>query len=287
MKEFSSIVISGGAFKAISVFGVIKYLEEKCLIKNIKNLIGTSAGSIICFMIALGYTSNEMIQFIGNLPDEITQFNIDLDNILNVLDTYAIDDGNRIDLLLKKILKKKLFIDDITFLDFTKVTGKNLIVCVTNLTKAESEYWSIDTKPNFSVIQALRISSSIPLIFPPIKIDDMLYVDGGLYNNFPISYFVENEKNKIKDLLGINVTSKLNQDLNNILQYTRYIINTLLAKMNIDLENDYKNNIINLSFKADDDIKIENCKLIIPKELIDEYVLYGYNTIKHECDQMD
>jgi predicted acylesterase/phospholipase RssA len=111
----------------------------------------------------------------------------------------------------------------------------------------------------------------------------MLYIDGGLYNNFPLSYF-DTRKDILKDILGINVKSKFNQELNNILQYTKYIINTLLAKMSINSENDYKNNIINLSFNEDDEIKMENFKIIISKEVVDNYVLFGYNTIKEACE---
>ena len=53
MRDFHSIVFSGGAFKAASMIGVIQYLEEKKLIKNLKTIVGSSAGAVISFLLTL------------------------------------------------------------------------------------------------------------------------------------------------------------------------------------------------------------------------------------------
>ena len=51
------------------------------------------------------------------------------------------------------------------------------------------------------VIDALCISSCLPIIFTPFKFDNKLWIDGGTINNFPIEYFY----NDMKNTLGITV----------------------------------------------------------------------------------
>ena len=67
MKPFSAIVLSGGIFKATSMIGVIKYLEEHKLVTPIKTLVGTSAGSVICFLLSLNYSWSEMRDLLINV----------------------------------------------------------------------------------------------------------------------------------------------------------------------------------------------------------------------------
>jgi predicted acylesterase/phospholipase RssA len=279
-REFTSIVVSGGIFKVISVIGVIKYLEENVLINNLKNYVGTSAGSIICFMLALGLNSDELKKMIIDLSkdDEILQFDIDMDSICNMIDTYGIDSGNRIEIPCRKILLKKLYRKDITFLEFTKITGKNLVICVSNLTKEKTEYWSVDTQPNMSVIKAIRISCSVPIFFPPVKIDDMLYLDGGVYNNFPLGYFKENY---LKNIIGINIVSSNYQNTDNFIQYMRFLIFSVIETSQTKLINDFKNNVITLEFnEKEKTTTFKDFKCIISDEIIDKYILNGYETTK-------
>ena len=77
-----------------------------------------------------------------------------------------------------------------------------LVVCVANLSKEKSEYFNIDTMPNLSVATAIKFSCSVPVVYAPLTINDDVYMDGGLYNNFPIDYFKDT---KLKDILGINI----------------------------------------------------------------------------------
>jgi NTE family protein len=280
MREFSSIVLAGGAFKAISVIGVIQYLEENNLIRNLKTLIGTSAGALICFMLGLGYNSNEMKVLLQDVVkmEEIMKFSVE--DFCNIMETYGIDSGERLELLFKRILHQKLFRKDITFLEFAKVTGRNLVICVSNLSREESEYWSVDTTPSVSVIQALRVSCSIPLIFSPVKMNDMLYVDGGLYNNFPLSYL--DKKDVLKDVIAVNIVSNNYQHSDTFMQYMRYIVYSVIEKLNVKTINDYTKNIITLHFKDDEVVSLEDFMLCISNEAIDKYIKIGYEKAKEQ-----
>lgn len=284
MREFSSIVLAGGAFKAISVIGVLQHLEEINLIRNLKNLIGTSAGAVICFMIGLGFSSTEMKSLLQEVVKMEDFMKFSFDEFCSIMETYGIDSGERLELLFKKILHQKLFRKDITFLEFAKITGRNLVICVSNLTKEKGEYWCVDTTPNTSVIEALRISCSIPLIFAPVKNNDMLYVDGGLYNNFPLSYLDKNDV--LKDVIAINIVSNNYQHSDNFLQYMRYIVYSIIEKLNVRTVNDYTQNVITLHFKDEEIVSLDDFMLNISQETIEKYVKIGYDRSKEEFSLM-
>ena len=280
MKDFSSIVLSGGVFKAVSIIGVIKYLEDNHLIKNLKTLVGTSAGSVICFLLSIGFDSNEIKTFLMEiLADEsINQF--DINNICNVFDSYSIDSSDKLERIFKKAIYKKLYKEDITFMEHAKIFGKHLIICVSNLTKEQVEYWSVDTHPLESVVLALTISCSIPLIFPPITYKDMLYVDGAIFQNFPISYF---DDKPCRDVIGVNIKSKNYQKHDTFFNYLRFVIYSVIEKASSPPMSDLKKNIVTINFDDDNHEFSTDClthfKYIVPEKHIDKYISIGYDAI--------
>ena len=59
------LVLSGGGAKGAAHIGVLKYIEEAGI--PIDYIAGTSMGSIVGGMYALGYTSDEILDLISNV----------------------------------------------------------------------------------------------------------------------------------------------------------------------------------------------------------------------------
>lgn len=277
--SFTSIVISGGAMKVISTIGCYMYLEEHNMVGNIRNFVGTSAGSIICFFILLQYRSAEIITFMSeNLNDkQINTF--DMEKVFNLLSDYGISDGSNIVEFLERMLYKKLKVRDITFLEMTKILGKNFVVCVSNLTKETEEFMSVDTHPNMSVIKAIRASCSIPYLFNPVKFDDQLYIDGALYNNFPVNYFKEN---RLKDILGINIVQKNYQKTSDIISYSLFLVYSVINKVNKKTYEDNDKNIVTIDIEDTEWFSFQNLQVLVTKEMIENYTKIGYNLMKEK-----
>ncbi len=51
------------------------------------------------------------------------------------------------------------------------------------------------------LVQAIKASSSIPVVFPPVEIDGHQYLDGGIVNNFPVEPLTD----ICEKIIGINV----------------------------------------------------------------------------------
>jgi NTE family protein len=273
---YTSIVIAGGALKVLSVIGIIKYLEEKNLIGDIHNFTGSSAGGIMCLLLALDYKSDDIKQLIIQALKNDKLTNIDPDGIFSILETYGLIDGDNIEEYLDTLIYKKYKKKGMTFIELAKVSGNNLVICVSNLTKEQHEYMCVDNTPNMSIAKAVRISCSIPILYNPVIINENIYLDGGVYNNFPIDYFKDH---KLRDILGINIVCKNYQSNDSFFEYIYFIFNSIIKKFNQKSINCNDKNIVTLEFEDSNSwFNLSGLKINISDELFEEYILMGYNS---------
>ena len=267
--KITNLVLSGGGVKGISYLGIIKYLEENNLIKEIKNIATSSVGSIFGLLIALGFTYKEQ----KTLLDEINinkLFNIYNININTFTDNFGIDRGDKINKFIKLLISKKFGKSTITFEELYKKTNIDLIITGSCLNKQELIYFNHKNTPDMSLLIALRITYSVPFIFDKVNYEDNIYVDGGLLNNFPIEYFKKN----IKETLGITLRGKtIINDLNKLDNYIMALMYAPSHSYHNLLLNKYKKNICII----DSDIDLLDINL--NKEKITELINKGYNCI--------
>ena len=276
---FSKLVVAGGAIKSLSAIVSIAYLEEVNLVQNLKHFVGTSAGSIICLFLVLGYSAQEIVKFLNEniAKDEIA--NVNIEDIFGIIDNYGLNLGRNLEIFLSNIIYEKIKVKDVSFLDLAKHTGKDFVVCVANLSKEKEEFWSVDTVPNMSVLKAIRTSCSLPLLFTPIKHNGDLYLDGGLYNNFPIDYFTKSISN-IKDIIGINIVSTSKNTINTFIDYITKIFQTVINRLTKEYTNELNDNILTLQFEDEGWISFKGMRIDISKETLENYILIGYQKMK-------
>jgi len=283
--EFTKMVVAGGAIRTFASIGTIKYLEEQDLINTIKHFVGTSAGSVICLFLVLGYTSSEIFDFIiANFKrDEIAS--IKIEDVFQIINNYGLNLGANISTFVATMLHQKIKVKDITFLELAKHTGNNLVVCVANLTKQQEEYWSVDTTPNMSVIKAIKTSCSLPILFTPTKHNGDLYIDGGIYNNFPIHYFYDNmhtSNDGIKDIIGINITSSPPNNNDDFVSYISMLFHTIISRLTKPFHSNLQNNVVTIEFSDEDGawIPTNGLQVNVTQEMLKKYTTIGYEKMK-------
>jgi predicted acylesterase/phospholipase RssA len=289
-KRYTKLILCGGALRALSLIGSMHYLDEIGILKNIKEYVCTSIGGVIAFLHIIGYNFIEIMNIFKDNFDDFQKINYA--NINDILENFGLGENEILNKILHEKLKEKLngFVsiendeihqktiikdDDITFLEFSKKYGVNLVISGTNLTKRNTDYFSISNEPNMSVITALMITTCMPIIYNPIKYNNNLYIDGGLFENFPISYYKDN---KGKDIFGIMLlTSSANND-----DFASYLINMINSTMVMANRNPLMDEMI----KDKDICIIEYYNSLVndienKKDKIDEYYINGYNIIKN------
>src|SRR5574343_21872 len=65
--DANTLVLSGGGVKGYYYIGIIKYLEENNILKNINNYAGTSIGAYVCFLLSINYSYNEILNLFYNI----------------------------------------------------------------------------------------------------------------------------------------------------------------------------------------------------------------------------
>ena len=225
-KKYDTICLSGGGVKGISFIGALEYIEENKYIElqSINNFVGTSIGSIVSFFLSLDYTIEEIKEFIMdfNFTKLIPEINIE-----NILLLHGVDTGEKIMLIVSHFLKEKYNIDDITFEEHYKLTNKKLTIIGTNFTKSCEEVFNYELTPNMSVLTAIRISMSIPIMFTPVHYNDNYYIDGGVVNNFPLNHCNPNTT------LGIYIKNSNNNMLENIISLSIGCISIITDNISI------------------------------------------------------
>ena len=102
----TNLVFSGGGVKCISYIGLLKYFEENNMMKDIKNIAGTSGGGIFGLMLLLGYSYIDLKNLIVSLDFQHLQ-DISCENIFNFNNNFGLDSGNKLENLIRLLIKKK------------------------------------------------------------------------------------------------------------------------------------------------------------------------------------
>ena len=217
------VVLGGGGAKGASHIGALKYIEEMGI--PIDYVAGTSMGSIIGGLYAMGYSPDELTRLISNMNwSEYIGNKIDRSSM-----SQETRERNSTTLVNVSFNLNTLFDNDpntkfINSLPSAYVNNSSLINLFNDLCIGYQEDMDFNDLPipfacvatnivtgeevvfrNGNVPTAMRASMAIPGVFSPVSIGDMVLVDGGLVNNFPADVLKEMGADII---IGVEVTSE-------------------------------------------------------------------------------
>ena len=180
-----TLILSACGMKGIYYIGVFKSLLEKNIIQrdNIKNILCCSSGCLFGLLFLLGY-SLEFIEKIVISIDFEKLFNYD--DLIDLFSDNGLFEINKFMKIFKNILIHKGFNEYITFKELYENTDINYVLKVYNYTDKKDEYISYINHPDLSVIKAISMSCSIPIIFKTIQYKNKIYIDGGITGSTPI-----------------------------------------------------------------------------------------------------
>jgi NTE family protein len=210
-----ALALGGGGARGLAQIGVLKVMERYAL--PVDAVAGTSMGAVIGGLLSVGYTAAELESLaclvewdsiIHDMParkqlflgqkEEKERFLIQVRfRGLSPDIPSAYTSGQRMtDLLNELVLKAPLpALSDFDLLPIPFVavttdllTGRKVVL------------------KSGSLVQAMRSSMAIPLLFTPIRMDSLLLVDGGLVQNLPVS---EARSLGADLILAVDTSSKL------------------------------------------------------------------------------
>ncbi|MEG0949904.1 MAG: patatin-like phospholipase family protein [Bacteroidales bacterium] len=177
------LALSGGGAKGFAHCGALQAMEEFGLKPEI--IAGTSAGAIVGALYAA-----------GNRPVDISRMFM----------------GKEFTNFVKILIPKAGFFDHSPFEEFLlqylhaerfEELQIPLYVVASDLDHGRSVVFS-----EGELGKCLLASCSVPVIFNPVEIDGVHYVDGGIFRNFPVSPIRE----LCEEVIGINVSPLISSD---------------------------------------------------------------------------
>lgn len=192
-----ALVLSGGGARGIAHIPVIQELEKRGIVPDL--VVGTSMGALVGGLYASGWTGDELENLVLNndilgkmmilnnrsgkasflSPDSLSEDNIVLMEFgsQGIGSSNGVLDDQSVNGFLRENLVKVLDIKDF---DDLSIPFRAIGTDITNGGEIVFDSGSMYT--------ALRSSMSLPIVFPPVKLENNVYVmDGGLVNNLPVN----------------------------------------------------------------------------------------------------
>jgi len=240
------LALSGGGFKGIAHAGVLEALTDSNI--PIDYITGTSAGSIIGGLYALGYSIQEI--------DSIAR-HIDYNKLF-------LDQTQRKNLFVSQKEQSGKYMLDVRFKDLKPhiplaiSSGQNInrqlmelymespLNTIRDFNKFKVPFRSVATElgtgkrvvlDHGNWVEAIRSSMSVPLVLSPVHRNNELLIDGGVADNIPIHLAREIGADMV---IAVDVRAKLysQSELKSMLTVADQIINILMNSSRDQVLND-------------------------------------------------
>ncbi|MDC3415274.1 patatin-like phospholipase family protein [Aquibacillus sp. 3ASR75-11] len=186
-------VFEGGGIKGLAYIGAIEIMEEAGY--KWERLAGTSVGSIVASLLAVGYNAKELKRLMIELPFEKIEKKTTVGNIpiIGSWLSLSINNGIYRMTILEEWLNMALKAKGIRC--FGDLPENKLKIVITDLSRNRMSIlpddlplYNVDPK-SFPIASAVLMSNSIPFFFIPSKLNGNVIVDGGVLSNYPIWIF--------------------------------------------------------------------------------------------------
>lgn len=227
------LALSGGGARGFAHVGALRALEERGIYPDI--IAGTSAGSIIAALYSDGYKPQHIISLFNELDiKELVDVTIPKTSLL------------RFDKFIK-FLERKLHARNIEELKLP------VLITATDFDNGKSVAFD---KGELAV--RIAASCAIPIVFPPVLIDGIHYVDGGVLRNLPATHL----RDMCDVLIGVNVSPMEQQE--------------------------YEQNLLSIADRAYNFLSCGNvfpdislCDIIVENQDISNYRVFDLNELIH------
>lgn len=232
-------LFGGGAIRGVSYIGAIKAFEELNL--NPHTLAGSSVGSILAGLLAVGYSADEIKQVFLKVNFELFR-----DISIGIGPLFAISKGEVFLEWVRELIESKFYGADykkgankaVTFKDI----DKDLVIITTNLSNFECKEFSRYETPDYEIASAIRISSCMPGLMKPIEYNNMLLVDGDLQKSLPMWKLSKNLQVKGNRILELRLEGNYNTNDISGIDYANAVYSCMTAMSTYFVTNLYGDN---------------------------------------------
>jgi NTE family protein len=230
-KQKWALVLMGGGSRGLAHIGILDVLQKNGLIPDI--IVGTSMGAVIGGLFASGISPAKLKEIANDF---------DINNFIEKPNIPFLSKKNQISILdflmlesYKSRLLKKLGLnrEDRMEAYLRNLTGE---ICIEEL-PVKFACNAVDLISGREIIfekgklyKALRATMSLPILFEPTEVGDMLLLDGGVLNNAPVGIAKNFNAHKVV-LVDVHrdIKEVPKEEIKNTFQLLHRMVETMVA----------------------------------------------------------
>lgn len=277
-KEYDTLILSGGGLKGFSSLGALQLLHDNDKLNKIRTYIGCSIGAVISVLLILKYEPNEILtEFISN--QSLSDANI---NIIQGLSGKGFIDFDELTSIFSKMVKKKTG-RIISLSELEEIYDSKLICICYNFTDRCECIITKESFPDISVLEVIRMTSSVPFIFDAFEYKNKLYLDGFLISNFPLHLLEETNKAIGVNIINVQDETKPENSSFSKWDYFWNVIMIPLTELQKLKTKEYRGNCDIISIQVNNYFSIDKFKGY--STLVNLYT-HGYNVATKQLNDM-
>jgi predicted acylesterase/phospholipase RssA len=230
------LVISGGGPTGLLSYGAVKYLALQGFWShdNIETIYGTSVGSLIGAILCLKHEWSTLDDYFIKRPWE--KVLVESLELFEVFSCKGMAKPKLLDDIMKPLLESKDLTLGVTLREFYEYSHISLNVFTVDLNTFTKVQLSHASHPTLPLMDAIKMSSCMPILFQPIIRDGCCYIDGAIMVNYPMQECLEDTQCPADEVLGLrNIWKNTNEsigDQSSLVDYLRFINLQLVRLVN-------------------------------------------------------
>jgi NTE family protein len=205
---------------------------------DITTLAGSSVGSIVAGLYAVGYTPDELAEIFLSVNFELFR-----DISFGFNQKFALSKGEVFLDWFRELVEKKFYgetykkdeVERVCFKDLKR----NLVIITTDMKTFSCKEFSTFETPDFEVAMAVRISCCMPGLMRPITLGEELLVDGDLMKGKPMWSLSKTLKNVNDRILEIRLEGTYSGSATNPIEYVNGMYSCMTASETSFIKNVY------------------------------------------------
>lgn len=217
------LVIGPGAMAFFVYLGVISSMKHENMFDDLEEISGASAGSLLAFLfIATKGDLAKILDYSISVPVK----QIMKPNIKSLLKNYGLVPSDKLRKIFSEACEEFTGKPDITFQELYEFNPIKLHVATYCVDLMKTVYFSADSTPATSVLDALCASVAVPFLISSVKLKDgWNYIDGATGEVIPAAPFL----GKISsDIFAMQIGFGRLPEINSIKTYAISILNTTM-----------------------------------------------------------
>lgn len=236
-REIRCLVLNGGGINLLTMYRELKTLHENGIfsLSKINSFYATSSGTLLTILLSLQQDWETSTNFIIHRPWG-QLFQIQFMKLFDYFQQNGVFDLSLVRNMLKPLFDARdLNVDTITFEEYKEFVGVSLHFFAVSMSDLKVKEFSPTTTAKVKVIEAIHASSALPILFQPIQIDGISYIDGGFLCNYPLFECLAGGEYAPEEILGLKNTccgeNTMYKTEFNLFQSLIYLMNLLIVNI--------------------------------------------------------